>query len=657
VNNLDLRIEELEGFDPLQDAPMIPSDDDPNKPVILNILNSYTGFYDLFSELVQNALDALQLKYRNNSSYIPRISVLIDMKSRRVRVTDNGVGMDIEQFKFCFRPNVTFKRGAGLRGNKGVGATYLAYGFSVVRIQSKQPNLTLAAILRGGRRWAEDTSGVVPRPKLEGKAFEVPDLETETSGSSFEVILGESPGERPRDLNWIGARTAKQWLDVLRIKTPLGAVALTTTKFNPRISIKVIDPEGQVTEEISSTAEYYYPHEIPGKVASLADISAALSKIPGDAATKFAKLGNEFKKIDCMYEIWDKKAILDDSSDFVNGLDPEEKILVERHNVAIYAAFLSSSKQWSDFNDNVIGLRKGQRIMQGGLQLACDGMVQGDPLVIPLTSTIGYQANAHVIVHLTEGNPDMGRKVFQPELKRMAEKLAVRTVTIFKRHLQHRRPEAGPPSISASKALHEWKKAQEDHRDRKPLNLTLNGVRLSLMSEPQQEQDVIALFHELLGVGLLKGYRIFATSQSETYDSLYELEYPDEPEFKYERTSRALGVADRYLGESTEPRVLEYKYDFDGLLDDLEQEVKSQSHIQLVVCWSVSKHYKDKFFFRSLLINDEGSERVHYGATHQAFSDSSSEMAFEVLVLKDLLNFIEDRASEEARQKQYYKDD
>ncbi|KNZ32353.1 MAG: hypothetical protein AD742_11195 [Methylibium sp. NZG] len=657
MSELESQIKELDGFDPLQGAPQPHNDEDPNKPVILNVLNSYTGFYDLFSELVQNALDAVQVKARTDATYTPRLWILVDMKSRRVRVTDNGVGMGIDQFKFCFRPNVTFKRGAGLRGNKGVGATYLAYGFSLVRIQSKHANHSIAAILRGGRRWAEDISGVVPRPKLEGKPFDVPELESESSGASFEVILGDSPGERPRDLNWIGARNAKQWLDVLRIKTPLGAVTLRTPPFRPTVHIQVVDPDGVSTYETSSNAEYYYPHEITGKVASLTDIKTALEKVPGDAATKFAKLGNEYKKLDCMYEVWDKKAILDDTSDFASVLDAEEAILVERHKVVVYAAFLSSSKQWSDFNDNVIGLRKGQRIMQGGLQLACDGMVQGDPLVIPLTSTIGYQANAHVVVHLTEGNPDMGRKVFQPELKRMAEKLAVRAVGLFKRHLQHRRPEAGPPNISASKQLHEWKKAQEAYRDRKPLDLTLNGMRLALVSEPQQEQDVVGLFHELLGVGLLKGYRIFATSQSETYDSLYELDYPDSPEYRYEQAIRPLGVAARYLGSSTEPRVLEYKYDFDGLLDDIEQEVKSQSHIQLVVCWSVSRRYQDKFFFRSLLIGDEGSERVHFGATHQAFAESSSEMVFEVLVLKDLLNFVADRAAEEARQKQYYKDD
>lgn len=648
---------DLDGFDPLQGDPSFASVEDPHKPVILNVLNSYTGFFDIFSELIQNALDSTQLRLRSDSGYKPNIWVLVDMKSRRIKVVDNGIGMDLNQFKFCFRPNVTFKRGSGLRGNKGVGATYLAYGFQMIRIQAKRSGGSFAAVLRGGRKWAEDMSGSVPRPKLESEVFTVAELEHETSGASFEIILGNSPGERPRDLAWIGARNAQQWFDVLRIKTPLGGINLTSSKFHPTVRLTVIDTDGVKNELSSNNCEYFYPHEIGGKVKSLSDIGKALELIPGDPNTKFSKLTSDFKKLDCMYEVWDRDQILSPMSDFNGVLDPDEAILVERHRVTVYAAFLSSSKQWADFNDNTLGLRKGQRIMQGGLQIACDGMVQGDPVVIPLTSTIGYQANAHVIVHLTDGNPDMGRKVFQPEVKRLAEKLAVRTVTVFKRFLQLRRPEAGPPSISAGKALHEWKKLQESHRDSNPLSLSWNGNRLHILSEPQQEQDVIALFHQLLGMGLLKGYRIFATSQSETYDSLYEMEYPDDISYRFEQSTRPFGIADRYLNSSTEPRVLEYKYDFDGLLDDFEQEVKSQSHIQLVICWRASKRYKDKFFFKSLLVGDEGSERCHYGATHQAFPESAAEMAFEVIVLQDLLNFVADRASEEARQKLYYKDE
>lgn len=649
---------DLDGFDPLEGAADLTFDSDPNKPVVLNVLNSYTGFFDLFSELVQNALDATQHKFRAaTASYKPRIWMLIDMRERRVRVTDNGVGMTANEFKFCFRPNVTFKRGERLRGNKGVGATYLAYGFSMIRIQAKKNGLQLSAILRGGRKWAENLSGAVPRPKLETQKFSVSELEFEVSGASFEVLLGDSPGERPRDLGWIGARTAKQWLDVLRMKTPLGAITLTTEKFTPEVSLTVVDPEGNVTTESSAHCEYYYPHEIPGKVASLSEISAALDAIQGDAKTKFTKLPGHLKKLDTMWDVWSKEELLRDGGDFYGILDPEELVLVERHNVVVYGAFLASAKQWGMFNDEVIGLRKGGLIMKGGLQLACDGMVQGDPLVIPLTSTIGYQANSHVIVHFSDGNPDMGRKVFQPELKKLAEKLAVRVVTIFKRFLSHRRPDAGPPSVSASKQLHEWKRAQEAHREQRQLSLVLNGTKLAMISEPQKEQDVIALFHELLGCGVLKGYNVFATSQSETYDSLFEMEYPDEIEFKFDRVTRPLGVAHRYLGQITEPRVLEYKYEFDYLLDDIEQEVKSAAQINLVVCWSASQRYRDKFYFRSLLVTDEGSERVHYGATHQAFPDSSSEMAFEVIVLKDLIGFLTDRTEEEARQKTYYKDD
>lgn len=647
---------EIDGFDPLSENPTQSSSQDPNKAVVLNVLNSYTGFFDLFSELIQNGLDAIQLRYKSGESFKPSLWISIDMKERRVRVVDNGIGMDLEQFKFCFRPNVTYKRGAGLRGNKGVGATYLAYGFSLIHVQTKIEERTISAVLRQGRGWAEDNSGLIPRPTLEIKPFNEELLDYETRGTSFEILLGDSPGERPRDLGWIGARTAKQWLAVLRIKTPLGMVALDTPDYSPTVCLTVVAPDGTKTTTTTTSCDYYYPHEIPGKVKSLSEIKRASDSIKGDAHTKFKTLGSEFKRLDCMYEIYESSQILDGESDFYEALDPEERVLVEKHDVYVYGSFMSSAKQWSFFNDDVLELRKGQKIMHGGLQLACDGMVQGDPLIIPLTSTIGYQANAHVIVHFKNGHPDMGRKVFQPELKKLAEKLAVRMVTVFKRYLSHRRPEAGPPVISAGKALHQWKKYQENYRDANPLNLVFAGHPLALISEPQQEQDVIALFHELLGAGVLLGYRIFATSQSETYDSLYELSYPPGATARYDRVSTPLGVADRYIGETTEPKVMEYKYDFVGLIEDIEQEVKSQSHIDLVVCWKADESYRDRFYFKSLLSGDEGSERFHFGATHQAFVDSSPEPVFEVIILGDLLRFLANPAGEEARQKHFYKD-
>lgn len=518
----------VEGFDPLATddttgGSMVSVLEDASKRIVHNILKSYTGYYDVFSELLQNSLDAVQQRQqREGANYQPRIWVALDVPSGLVRVVDNGVGMNEREFKYCLRPSVSFKKQAELRGHKGVGATFLAYGFSFMKLQTKQASTQIAAILRQGRQWAEDYTGTVPRPKFESTEFSIPELGSDVSGTSVEVIVGQAPGERPKNLAWIGAQNAEQWYTVLRIKTPLGGVYLQTPPFKPKVTIAVRSSDKTETSIQPDRAEYFYPHEIPDlKVQSLHDITKALDSISGDATTKFTKLAAEHKRLDCIYEVWSKDEILRDGSYFSSALDDDKRLLIEKHNVMLYGCFLRSAKIWGEVNDELFRLRKGQRIIQGGLQMASDFMVQGDLSIIPLTSTIGYQANSHVIVHFTDGNPDMGRKVFQPELKELADDLAVRAVNTFKRFLQHLKPDTGPNVMTPEKELHEWKKRQEAFRDHNPLSFAKDSERLSLVSVPQQEQDVIALFHELVGTGVLRGYRFFGTSQNDRYDSLF----------------------------------------------------------------------------------------------------------------------------------------
>jgi hypothetical protein len=657
----------LDGFDPLapddgaSGALLTAVLEDASKRVVHNILKSYTGYFDLFSEMIQNALDAVQQRQRRDGAkYQPRVWISLDIPSGIVRVVDNGVGMGEREFKYCLRPSVSFKSQADLRGHKGVGATFLAYGFSFLKLQSKQNGTKLAAVLRQGRQWAEDGSGTVPRPKFEATEFSVPELEGESSGTSVEVIVGQASGERPKNLAWMGAQSAEQWYTVLRIKSPLGGVYLLTPAFRPRISIRVRSSDKIETHYETDSAEYYYPHEIPDrKVQCLHDVVRALEAVSGDAATKFTKLPGDYKRLDAIWEIWGKDALLEENSYFSSALsDEDDRILVERHNVVVYACFLTSAKIWNELNDQVFGLRQGQKILHGGVQMASDFMIQGDLSIIPLTSTIGYQANCHVIVHFTDGNPDMGRKVFQPELKNLADSLSVRAVTVFKRFLQHLRPDTGGQIITPDKELHEWKKYQEGHRDRAPLAFAQDSIRLALVSTPQQEQDVVALFHELIGAKILRGFRFFGTSQSDRYDSLFFLEYLSEDNIQYKSPYVRLGISRDYqLPYITEPKVLEYKYTFDSLVDDFEKEEKFAKQIDLVVCWSVGTKYKEKYFLQPLLTGDEGSSRRIFGATHQAFPVGAQSIPdFEVIVLEDLLNWLRDPAGEEARQKRAYRD-
>lgn len=659
--NSDFRSSALDGYDPLSIALSDSQEksrllEEQTKRFIQSILKSYTGFYDIFSELTQNAIDALERRLEHEN-YEPKIWITIDIDNSLVRVVDNGVGMADEEFRSFLAPAVSFKSGWSSRGHKGVGATFLAYGFSYIAVHTRKGATEIAAVLRQGRQWAEDTSSTINRPRFEAKRFSVPELELEPSGTAFEIIVGKSAGERPKDLSWIGATTPEQWFDVLRVKTPVGGIYLDRKELKFSTIIDVVY-NGRREKRSFVSSEYYYPHEMPDqKVASINDISKALNRIDGDSTTKFSKLSGEFKRLDAIYEVWTADQVVSEGSPFESALDEEALTLARKHRVSVYVCFLRSAKLWTTFNNDILMLRKGMRVIQGGLQLATDSMVQGDLTVIPLTSAIGYQANSHVVVHFHDGNPDMGRKTFQPELKDLADTLAVRAVNTCKRYLTHLKPDTGNVSTSPKKALYDWKKAQETYRDQNPLSLSHEGRSLSIVSVPQQEQDVIALFHELVGIGCIKGLSFFATSSHETYDSLFVCEYTDRENFAFRKKGNPLGVYEDYTDMNiSEPKILEYKYDLDSLIDDFEKEIKFDDGVDLVVCWDAGGKYREKYYLSPLLVGDEGNAREIFGATHQAFRDGSSACVFEVIILKDLIGFLHDREEEEARQKVRYRD-
>jgi HSP90 family molecular chaperone len=106
--------QELEGFDPLSEGSISSAPDrsifeEATQRVVQNILKSYTGYFDLFSEVLQNSLDAIDKKIRSGiSGFHPHIWIEINIADRKVRVVDNGTGMTLEELRFCFRPNVSF---------------------------------------------------------------------------------------------------------------------------------------------------------------------------------------------------------------------------------------------------------------------------------------------------------------------------------------------------------------------------------------------------------------------------------------------------------------------------------------------------------------------------------------------------------------------
>ena len=120
------------------------------KRQIKNILKSYTGWFDPFSELIQNALDALDARKAEDDQFTPKLWIQIDLEKNNLSVTDNGIGFSEDQFKSFLAPNVSFKKQEN-RGNKGVGASYLAYGFNFLQVGTRTPDYEFIGTLQDGR--------------------------------------------------------------------------------------------------------------------------------------------------------------------------------------------------------------------------------------------------------------------------------------------------------------------------------------------------------------------------------------------------------------------------------------------------------------------------------------------------------------------------
>lgn len=373
-----------------------------------------------------------------------------------------------------------------------------------------------------------------------------------------------------------------------------------------------------------------------------------------------SKLPNRFYKLNGIFDFFETEDILSLPTKRLLG---ESKELIEEFQVEAYGYFSYSTIVWDELNDRLANLRKGFRVLKGGLQLSNNYMVQGDLLAIPLTENIGYQNQCHVIVHFTNADPDLGRKGFQPELKELAEDIAVGIVNKFKRWKKLLKADTGAkPSIQKEIALHEWIKEQEKHEENQPLQLLNKNFfqpvnEISITSVPQSEQDVIVLFNQLLAGGVIRGLKLLATSQSKQYDGVfrYIAKKPLENHI-FDKEKNPLGVQDFHFPNEiiSHPKILEYKFNVDALIREFESEEKNEREIDLIVAWDLGDEWRKNYEITSLLDLDNIQHREFHGLTHTVNTSTSK---FQAIILGELIDYLNDLDGVQEIQKKKYGDD
>jgi hypothetical protein len=610
-----------------------------------NILRSYVGFFDPFSELIQNAMDAVDAREKEIGTFEKRISIQIDLKKNTFSVSDNGIGFREGHFKTFLCPNISFKDGLSTRGKKGVGATYIAYGFNQLQLATKTPEFEFVAELSDGRKWLDDTKAIIERPKVKQTTLAHQVFKDYDRGSSFTVKLG-GENTRPKDLRWVGATTAEQWRTLLLIRTPLGHISFPGDPKYTQVlfDLEVIDEAGKQTEMKNQVAGYIFPHTV---ISSSVDVETIVQEQQRliQKQQDPSKLPDKFRKLNAVYGFWDTAKL----AELADG--ESTKQLITDYQIQAYGYFGYSVKLWDQFNDTIAKLRKGMRILKGGLQLATDHMPQGDLLVIPLTSNIGYQNQSHVIVHFQKADPDLGRKGFQPELRDAAEHLASSIVNRLKkwRHLLKADTGASPSIIGESK-LDVWIKEQENHEANHPLKIAnpnffapLNEI--SITATPVSEQDVIVLFNQLIAGGVVRGLRLLATSSHQQYDGIFRF-FVNEPlnNHLFDKATNPLGVQELKHDKAftSKPYVLEYKHNLDALIQEFENDEKSESHILLAVAWDIGEQWKKRYSVTSLLDLENLQHREFHGLTHIFRDERTGDSRFQTIILSELITYLND---------------
>ena len=150
---------------------------------------------------------------------------------------------------------------------------------------------------------------------------------------------------------------------------------------------------------------------------------------------------------------------------------------------------------------------------------------------------------------------------------------------------------------------------------------------LAIKKVPRDENDVIALFFELLGREYISGYQIFGLSQMDPYDGRFLIKY------KNDEDNPAEPLDDRQL------TAVEFKVSASLVIRDLERETKDPRDLKLVIAWDEGSSNSDQFGFADIEHSRYYPDNVYPGVTRY-LQNTKSGSQIQVLLLKSVVDEI-----------------
>ncbi|MEU7524645.1 ATP-binding protein [Saccharothrix sp. NPDC042600] len=625
---------------------------------VRSVIDSYHGRLDAFAEGVQNAIDAVEKRWSDWSlpeqdedefgDNRPRIRIILNFDENALEIIDNGTGIEPDKLEDLLEPFVTDKRALSMRGHKGVGTTFLAYGHPYFEIHTKTDSMSEAVgyAISGGRAWATgDASTGAPDYILTEKTH--PSLTHYRSGTFIKVGLNDKTSLR--SLQRVRHNSALMWAQVLRSTTAVGNVRIdpmdraASPAWMQHIEISLEHPLGKE----SITFSFPFP-------------SSATSGIDAKEMRWLQRNPSARREYDLIYiernHVALRELLRDELAELENSDEDDAAAIVEAFNdyeVSVYASLAYKNTFYDEQFKQLIGKPNAERLtltpgVGGGVMVASVGMPMG-ALQSHLSPTMQPQERRRyfLLVHFNEKySPDIGRKTIpqavEPLVDWLERELLKLLRTQAKRLSRDREAGSRPGGASLITASQELNELIKRISDLETFDDEMTFGDLVLQRSPHWEPEVMAVFTSLLTLGVLPGYKIRAMpGASSRYDALidYRLTAGDQDGLpdQFRVTDHAL----THSGLNLTGLWLEFKQDINAFIEDLDKEdgepsKKYFNHVSVLVTWSVRPISSDRYGIEAVDSTNK-KERTFVASTHFLQADGNDHKV-EVICLQQVIS-------------------
>lgn len=617
---------------------------------VKNVLDSYTGRFDVLVESVQNSMDALEKRWAAVTSFgpeFPRLTVKLDAAADEITVTDNGIGIEQGALLTSLVPHMSPKSldPSPTRGHKGVGTTFLAYGHPYFEVRTKvEGGGEVAYRIDGGLGWVRAAAaGTPPHFNRVTTANELDDL---PSGTRVTIGVGE-------DTRFGRLKTAQYnklatWSLVLRTFTAVGNLSIGLPPHKLPEWLKHLKVELHLSGVAGAGSEivpvgFLLPHIDATSKVSLQALSAGTAPANTRYELLYAEYDNDALEIILASQL----------QELADSQQPEDQEILNAfrtYNTSVYASWAYKNTWYEDlFRGRISEEAKRYQYnnVRSGLIVTSVGMPIGEVNDHPyVTMKPEYKRRLFVAVGFNEKySPDLGRKTIPSVDRALLNWLELQLQNLFLKHVSRliksndeSTHNAGSYEEAKEQLLGQAEDLRKKHETRQPL-----GLNLGLDRAPNFESELVAIFAGLLATGRLTGYNVLAIPGSATrFDGLFDFETADFA--KHSDGETPLGVSQSKAKNGSLKRSgkwLEFKLRLEDLVENFGAEDGDPSKkyfdlCDLAVVWAVPLGDAVGDYDLQKFDADNWHERTYYGSTHR-LSASQGHHRIEVIAVQDFL--------------------